>query len=256
MEGLISQYMFLEKPEIHPNSSVASIVKGNHRTADVFRKHGIEYCCGGNGPLELACLNRGLTFHAVKKELEDAGRHVQLPPFPEYFNWNTDFLINYIVNIHHRFLKNSLPDTGVMINEFARVHQKQHPEMEQVETIFQELQDEVMPQMDYEEEIIFPYIMQIAHARDNKDSYAKLLVKTLRKPMEVIMKRQEEKLSGLIYKIRLLNNDYVLPERSCVSHTVAINRLKDLDNDLMQHIYLENDVLLPRAIMIESELLN
>jgi regulator of cell morphogenesis and NO signaling len=136
MDTLISPYMFLEKPEIHPNTSVASIVKGNHRTADVFRKHGIEYCCGGNGPLEMACLDRGLTFEAVKKELEDAGRHVQLPPFPDYFNWNTDFLISYIINIHHRFLKNSLPDTGIMIDEFARLHQKQHPEMEQVEAFF------------------------------------------------------------------------------------------------------------------------
>ncbi len=204
----------------------------------------------------MACLNRGLDFESVKKELEEAARTVQLPPSPDYRSWTTDFLVSYIINIHHRFLKNSLPGIGEVIVAFAGAHQQQYPEMNGVCEHFRQLEQEIEPQMRYEEEILFPYILQIAHARENQDAFAKLFVKTLRKPIEVFMKRQEETLCGLLYKIRLLTNGYLLPDRSCVSHIVAINRLRDLDNDLMQHMYLENEVLLPRALRIESELLN
>ena len=247
--------MFLHKIAIVPNSSASTIVRQNHHTADVFRKYGIEYCCGGNWPLETVCMTKGVEFDILKKELDDACRLAQLPPLIEYTNWNTDFLISYIINIHHQFLKKSLPDTAAIIEDFAEGHKKQFPEMQEVAGLFQQLQHEIIPHLKYEEETIFPYILQIAHAHENKDSYAKLLVKTLRKPLHVIMKHEEETLSGLILKIRLLTNSYLLPAKSCVSHTLAFARLKDLDNDLMQHIYLENDILFPRALRIESELL-
>ncbi len=247
--------MFLQKIAIEPNSSVASIVKQNHHTADVFRKYEIEYCCGGNWPLATVCMNKGLSFEILKQELEVVCRTVQLPPAINYDSWNTDFLVNYVINIHHQFLKNSIPDTALIIKDFAEGHKKQYPEMQEIAVLFQQLESEMIPHLSYEEETIFPYILQIAHAHNNKDSYAKLLVKTLRKPLHDIMKHEEEVLSALVFRIRLLTNNYKIPDKACVSHNLALSRLKDLDNDLMQHIYLENEILFPRALAIERELM-
>ncbi len=200
-------------------------------------------------------MSKGIEFSTLKKELETACRLVQLPPLIEYADWNTDFLISYIINIHHRFLLNTLYDTAVIIKNFTEGHKKQFPEMQEVDQLFQQLQQEIIPHLKYEEETIFPYIRQVAHAHENKDSYAKLLVKTLRKPLHVIMKHEEEALTAYIIKIRLLTNNYQLPLKACVSHSLAFARLRDLDDDLTQHIYLENEILFPRALNIESELL-
>ncbi len=254
-QRLLLRYMFLQKIVIAPDSLVSNMVRQNHNTAAVFRKYEIEYCCGGNWPLKTVCMSKGIEFEVLKKELEDACRKFELPPLINYDAWKTDFLVSYIINIHHQFLKHSLTDTASILKDFADGHRKKYPEIHEVSTLFNQLQLNITPHLKYEEETIFPYILQIAHAHENKDSYAKLLVKTLRKPIQFIMKNEEDDLSAIILKIRLLTNNYTIPEKACVSHILSLCRLRDLDSDLMQHIYLENEILFPRALQIETELL-
>jgi regulator of cell morphogenesis and NO signaling len=106
-----------------------------------------------------------------------------------------------------------------------------------------------------EEEILFPYIRQIAHAYKSRESYAGLLVRTLRKPVENVMQHEHETISKILNRIRLLTDNYQSPPNACVSHGVTFSLLKELDNDLVQHVYLENQILFPRAIAMEKELL-
>jgi regulator of cell morphogenesis and NO signaling len=247
--------MFLPGIAIEKNTSVNDIVKQNYRTADVFRKYGIEYCCGGKWPIETVCMTKGLEFEQLKKELLDCSRSVQLPPSLPYNDWPIDFLINYIVHIHHHYLKESLPGTEVILKDFTEDHAKKFPHMNEVCKIFLQLKKEILPHIQQEEESIFPYIRQVANAHRNNDSYAKLLVKTLRKPIETIASHEHTLLESSIYRFRELTDNYTPPDNACVSHRLAFSRLRDLDNDLVQHIYLENEILFPKAIRIEQELL-
>ncbi|MBS1610144.1 MAG: DUF542 domain-containing protein [Bacteroidetes bacterium] len=247
--------MFLHTLEIKPDSFATDIVSQNHHTAEVFRKYGIEYCCGGRWPLETVCSAKGIGFDMLKQELEVASRPVYVPPKLAFEDWDVDFLTSYIINVHHQYLRNTLPATEEIVSRFADEHTKKYPHMQEVKKLCAVLKKEIIPHLTEEEQIIFPYICQVVHAYENNDSYAKLLVKTLRKPLDTMMRQEQESLSTLILKIRSISNNYVPPEASCVSHKVALSRLKELDNDLMQHIYLENDILFPRAIKIEQELL-
>lgn len=247
--------MYLKEPAIHENSMVSDIVKENYRTADVFRKHNIDYCCGGRWPLETLCDAKGIEFNQLKEELEAAGRTIQLSPGLPFHTWSVDFLTSYIINVHHYYLKSTMPVTGEIIKHFADEHKKNVPYMQEVYTLFEKLRKDLLPHLHHEEAIIFPYICQIVHAHENNDSYAKLLVKTLRKPLDIMIQHEHDMLEAPLFKIRELTNNYVMPEGACVSHKVALLRLKELDNDLMQHMYLENKVLFPKALKIEKELL-
>jgi regulator of cell morphogenesis and NO signaling len=247
--------MLLQKIVIERNAVINDIVKQNHHTATVFRKYGIEYCCGGKWPLEIVCMTKGLEFEQLKKELELASRVIQLPPMLAFEKWNMDFLTNYIINVHHQYLKDTMPDTGEILKHFADEHVKKYPYMQAVTELFEQLRKEILPHIQYEEETIFPYICQVVHAYENNDTLAKLLVKTLRKPLDVMMRHEEDILLDLILKIRILTNSYLAPGNACVSHTVVLERLRELDNDLMQHIYLENKILFPRTLKIEQEIL-
>lgn len=235
--------------------SVNDIVKQNYRTADVFRKYGIEYCCGGKWPLETVCMTKGLEFEQLKKELLDSSRSIELPPSLPYNDWPIDFLINYITHIHHHYLKESLPGTEAILKDFTDDHEKKFPQMREVCKIFVQLKKEILPHIQQEEESIFPYIRQISNAHKNNDSYAKLLVKTLRKPIETIASHEHKFLESSIYRFRELTDNYTAPDNACVSHRLTFSRLRDLDNDLVQHVYLENEILFPKAIRIEQELL-
>jgi len=247
--------MFLSTFEISPATSVSEIVTHDYRTAEVFRKYDIEYCCGGKWPLETVCMMKGLSFDTLKRELQLVSRNTDISTSLPYETWDVDFITNYIINVHHQYLRTTLPVTEEILIEFLADHEKKFPYMVKVKNSFDRMKKDIMPHIKHEEETIFPYICQVSHAYENNDSYARLLVKTLRKPLDSMMRHEHEMLSAPILNIRNLTNHYSVPEKACVSHKVVISRLKELDNDLMQHIYLENEVLFPRTLKIEQELL-
>jgi len=109
--------------------------------------------------------------------------------------------------------------------------------------------------MKQEEEIFFPYIKQIFYAYKNKESYARLLIRTLRKPLEEVMLKEHETTGANLHRLRTITNNYTPPENACLSHKVTFSKLKELDNDLVQHIHLESNILFPKAIAMEQELL-
>jgi regulator of cell morphogenesis and NO signaling len=81
-------------------------------------------------------------------------------------------------------------------------------------------------------------------------------VRTLRKPVENVMHHEHESVNRSLRLMRQLTDHYTLPEGACVSHKVILSKLLELDNDLLQHMHLENDILFPRAIAMEQELLD
>ena len=85
---------------INENACAADIVKEHYRTASVFRKYAIEYCCGARWPLKMVLETQQLNTEQVLAELEAACRQVTIPASLPYDTWSMDFLTEYIINIH------------------------------------------------------------------------------------------------------------------------------------------------------------
>jgi len=248
--------MFLKPFEINRKSLVSEIVAQDYRTAEVFRKHGIGYCCGGKWPMEIACQMSGVDADQLKAELEAVTRTIHVSNQLEFAEWDIDFLIDYIMNVHHRYLKKSLIPVKQVLSDFSAEHIKKYPWLAQLEKQFDSLARHLNVSMQREEEVLFPYIRQIAHAHKDKEPYAALLVRTLRKPVEDRMYKDHETIVGIIHSIREITGNYTVPENACTSHKVVAAKLKELDNDLSQHLYLEQSILFPRAVAIEKEVLS
>lgn len=247
--------MFLKVFEITPQTLVSDIVAHDYRTADVFRKHGIEYCCSGKYPIEVACMIKGIEADILITEVEYVTRNLQLPANLPFHQWEIDFLIDHIIYVHHYHLKQILPELKNELEDFTVHHEKNHPHFREILKHFSQLGDELLPHIRQEEEVIFPYLKQVAHAYNRADGLGKLLVRTLRKPVHSTMDNEHKMLNNTIYKFRQLTNNYRSPEKACTEHAVILSKLKALDNELVQHIYLENEVLFPRIIAMEKELL-
>jgi regulator of cell morphogenesis and NO signaling len=247
--------MFLQSMHITKETFVSEIVRQDYRTARVFRKHGIDFCCGGKWPLGIVCESKGLEFSMLKTELENSVRTIQLSNALRFDSWTIDFLIDYIIHVHHHYLSDALPVIKDQLDNFAESHAEKYPYVQEVQAQFGYLCNETFPHLALEEEVIFPYIRQIVHAYESKESYASLLVRTLRKPVEDVMRQETETVSNVLSKIRELTNDYTPPDKACVTHRVTLSLLKELDNDMVQHLYLENQILFPKAIAMEKELL-
>jgi len=235
--------------------AVADIVRNDYRAADIFRKYSIEYCCGGKFPLHIACQMNGVDEELIVRELEEATQDFNTSNTLNFSDWHIDFLTDYIINVHHQYLRKALPQLMDHVSRFAEGHQKKFGYLEELRNTVSQLNRMLIPHLQQEEEIIFPYIRQIGHAYYNQESYASLLVRTLRKPVEQIMVNEHETTYRLIHRMRELTGNYTPPPNACLSHRVTFSKLKEVDSDLVRHLHLENEILFPRAVAMERELL-
>lgn len=56
------------------------------------------------------------------------------------------------------------------------------------------------------------------------------------------------------YHIEKLTNGYKVPEDACNSYRFVLKQLKNFEAALHRHIHLENNIVFPRAILLEKEL--
>ena len=247
--------MFRNDYKIEPSSFVTDIVTHDFRTAEVFRKYEIDFCCGGKWPLDVVCQNKNLHTAALIGELQKIIRQSASNAALDFDSWNIDFLTDYILNVHHSYLKKALPEAKEQVKKFLDGHREKFPELAEIEIIMNRFMKEIPPHMKQEEEIFFPYIKQIYHAHKNQESYAKLLIRTLRKPLQEVMQKEHELTGANLNKLRTITNDYTPPRNACITHKITFSKLKELDKDLVQHIHLESNILFPKAIQMEQELL-
>ena len=81
-------------------NTIAEIVADNYKTADVFKQHGIDFCCGGKKTVENVCKEQGVNIQALSDELRAVFN--ERKSTEDFNSWNLDFLIDYITNTHHR----------------------------------------------------------------------------------------------------------------------------------------------------------
>ena len=246
--------MYRSSFSVKPESFISEIVLSDYRTADVFKRFGINYCCSGQISFLEACEAKGIDCKAVEKELIEATRNIFISNALQFSEWKIDFLIDYIINVHHAYLYKVLPVLEARLNSFIEGHKKKYPELIKTNEVFVELSNFLLPHNRHEEEIIFPYIKQITAAYQRKEPYGNLFVRTLRKPLDNIEK-QHFIISEYLQKLNLYTNNYVPPANACTNHRVIYHKLHEVYNDLIQHKHLERNILFPKAIEIEQQLL-
>jgi regulator of cell morphogenesis and NO signaling len=233
---------------------VSEIVKMDYRTADVFKKQQLNFCCGGKVSLKLLCESRHLDFSMVVKELKDATRDIKINSQLNIREWKIDFLIDFIKNVHHDYIYQVLPPLKISLDAFVLTHAHKFPETVQTSGIVEKLSKKLMTHNNHEDEIIFPYIKQIYSAYKRKEVYGNLFVRTLRKPLSLVESEQLE-ITELLSGLQQITVNFQPPVKSCSSYQVLISKLQELYENLIQHQFLEHNILFPKAIEIEQQLL-
>jgi regulator of cell morphogenesis and NO signaling len=212
----------------------------------VFEKLGIDYCCGGDRPLEEACASANVAPDDVLRALEQGS---EASASVTNCDWNTaplGELVDHIVNKHHAFVKSETPRLQALIAKVAGVHGKNHPELERVEVAFSELANELGAHLMKEEQVLFPYVKQMAGGSGCGPS----CFGTVQNPIRVMMTEHDDA-GETLREMRRLTSDYSIPADACTSYATLCRALVDFEQDLHQHIHLENNILFPRAIALE-----
>ena len=70
------------------------------------------------------------------------------------------------------------------------------------------------------------------------------------------MLQEQKTIEALVRQMRGLTHNYTPPVNACVTHTVALLNLRELDNDIVHHMHLENNILYPGLLVMETELIS
>jgi len=231
--------------------TLGEIVSKDLRKAETFKKLGLDFCCGGKKSLEDACKEKGLDILQVKNELEKAGNTSTSAPQHDFDSWSLSFLADYIVNVHHAYVKQNIPILLDLSEKVATRHGKTNPELDQVRQKVNAMANELTLHLKKEETILFPYIKQL-ESQGASGGQISQSFGSVKEPVAV-MENDHDIVGQLAEDIKSLTHDYSLPENACNSYGLLYKKLEDFENDLHMHIHLENNILFPKAIALESK---
>lgn len=237
----------------YSNMTIGEIVKDNYQTAEIFKKFNIDFCCGGKNTVDEVCSDNNVSKEKLLNDLNKAENNSESDTEKNFKDWEPDFLINYIINVHHKYVNENLPFLSEFTNKIAKVHGEHHPELQQIAEMFKDVSEELQQHMMKEEQILFPYIINLNDAFKNKTKPGPSPFGTIKNPIRM-METEHENAGSLLKQMREISSNYNLPEDACETYTVTYKKLDEFENDLHQHIHLENNILFPRAIELEDYL--
>lgn len=239
--------------DITKESIIGELVANDYRTASVFKKNNIDFCCQGNRTIEVACKEKQLDTDKLVKELANAATQIQSGSV-DYKSWPLDLLADYIEKTHHRYVTQKSEEIMPFLDKIIRVHGGHHPELHEVGEQFRESVGELASHMKKEELILFPFIRKMVQAKLDGTTVTAGFG-TVQNPIGMMMHEHDTE-GERFRKIAALTNNYTTPADGCNTYSVTLGMLKEFEDDLLLHIHLENNILFPKSIELEESLAN
>ncbi len=237
--------MTVSQHNAQAHRTVGELVTEDYRRAAVFKRFGIDFCCGGGAALDAVCRKKGLDVDEVTAALDAAegrGHGTRL----RVEAWSPAFLADYIVNEHHTYVRESIPVLRAFTQKLARVHGHNHPELVRIADLFERVATGLEAHLVSEEQVVFPSIRAVAGSG---------AAETSRAPLRSViqeMEEEHEEAGELMRQIRALSADFTPPLDACNTYRAAYVKLEEFEDDLHRHVHLENNVLFPKAIALDE----
>lgn len=200
--------------------------------ARVFFHHGLDFCCGGRRALEDACRERGLDAVRILKEIDDAA-----PVDADLPRWDREplpLLVAHIVSTYHARLRRDLPDLIEMARRVERTHASRAGCPHGLTAHLEAMHAAVLDHLEKEEQVLFPMIVRGVGSRAAA-------------PVQVMEREHDHHRDNLV-ALRQLTDNLRPPTEACATWRALYAGLTQLEQELMAHIHLENNVLFPRAL--------
>lgn len=231
------------------DKKVGRLVAEDYRYADVFKKYGIDFCCGGGITIEEACRKKKLDYNNIIEELSRV--IVDRDHEKDFDSWSPDRLIDFITEVHHSYVRNNLPLLVQYSQKVAAVHGGVHPETIEVNRQIHELANELFPHLQKEEVVLFPYIKKLVAAARGGVDLIPASFGSVGNPVRMMME-EHDNAGDIMRSIAELSSGYTPPASACTTYRVLYQKLQEFERDLHHHIHLENNILFPKAMEMEK----
>lgn len=171
---------------IQEDQIIGELVANDYRTASVFKKYNIDFCCQGNRTINDACEAKEIDGKLVVADL-NAILQSQQPGSIDYQSWPLDLLAEYIEKKHHRYVEEKTQEIKPYLEKIARVHGGRHPELLEINEHFNATAGELAMHMKKEELIVFPFIKKMVKAKEEGTKVAAPNFESIQFPIQAMM---------------------------------------------------------------------
>lgn len=196
---------------------------------EVFRKHQLDFCCGGKQTLKDACAKKKLEPSLIIDQLQLLSTEKKTReerPLKE--------LTAYIVERYHDDLRRRFPELHSLALKVERVHSDHVDCPHGLSQFLNLMMQEMFLHMMKEENVLFPLI------NAGRGNMAFMPIK--------VMNQEHESHGHHLEELRGLVANYVPPKDACTTWKALYKGLEKLEEELMDHIHLENNIVFPRAL--------
>jgi regulator of cell morphogenesis and NO signaling len=234
---------------ITEKTTVGEVARSFPASIRVMEQYGIDFCCGGGRHIGESCQEKGVRLDEFLDSVEKAQNSAANSESYDWASARLVQLIDHIVSRHHAYLKNELPHLSRMLAKVTDVHGARHGNsLFPLGKIYAAFRRELEDHMWKEESILFPLIQRMEEACISGQENSHLSVSgTIR-----VMEFEHRSAGNALDQMRRLTDEYRTPDDGCATYRALIQGLKDLEADLHQHIHLENNILFPRAMELET----
>lgn len=230
--------------------TIGEYVAQDFRTAALFSKYKIDFCCKGNKTLDEVCISKGLDINQIEGEINTV-LNLNNTAEIDFKSLSPNLLIDYILEMHHEYIKTKTPPLLAYLDKLCKVHGERHPELFEINNLFKISATDLSNHLKKEEIILFPFIKTMTAAIKNHKTIEQPHFGTVENPI-AMLKGDHETEGNLFAKISELSNNYTPPNDACETYKVTFAMLKEFEQDLHKHIHLENNILFHKAKKLEE----
>lgn len=170
-----------------------------------------------------------------------------------YNGWDCDCLTDHIVQTHHEYVIKAIPQILPLAQTVVEVHGAKHTELVIIQSLFQQLSNEMLLHLKKEELVLFPQIKKLSRAEPDENGAGKSGFGSVKSPISV-METEHETAGIMVTRLSKLSNGYTPPDDACQTFRLFFDKLKEFEADLHLHVHLEDNILFPKAIALEQAL--
>lgn len=229
---------------------IAEFVNDDLRTADIFYKYHIDFCCGGKQKLVDACRKKNVSVEEIMQAIEKLGN-------PGLLHDKFDSCSEVIQTLLETFHAGAREKTPILIGYIDRIadrHGDTKPVYFEVQKLVHQLLDELEHHMQKEEFVLFPYVLDLEEAVLNHTQKPTPMFGTVQNPISM-MESDHDEAGEVLHKLNELLNDYEICEDHCNTQKAFMRLMKEFEKELYLHVHLENNVLFKKAVDLELHII-
>ncbi len=212
---------------LSPQASIGSIAVALPGATAVFRRLKLDFCCGGQVPLDQAVADKGLALDAVVAELAALQRPTNAPAATTPAE-----MVDHIIARYHDVHREQLPELIRMARRVEAVHRENPNVPAGLGDLLEAMQAELLTHMHKEEAILFPMLKAGGNPFVTQP---------------IAMMRAEHVDHGAeLERLLALTNDARPPAGACNTWRALYAGIAQFADDLVNHIHTENNLLFPQ----------